>query len=101
MNSNGDKCEEEIIHSYYQWVPYMLILQGCLFLIPKIVWGQLEEGKMTSISKEILAGTIASEDYDKKVKTVARNVSDYINMPSAGHLRYGLGYFFCQVCKWP
>ena len=50
---------------------------------------------MTTISQEILAGTI--DGYDKKVKNVAKNVSNYILSKHSGHLSYGIGYLVSQV----
>ena len=44
MKANGDPCEENPVFSFYQWIPYILLLQGCLFYLPKIVWGQFEDG---------------------------------------------------------
>ena len=42
--------------NYYQWVPYMLVLQGALFLLPHKLWKVLEEGKMKCISEGVRTG---------------------------------------------
>lgn len=98
LKGNPDQpCEGSIIHSWYQWVPYVLLFQGFLFFLPHIIWGQFEGGKMTTISKEVMIGTSQSENYDKKVDNVAKSVSQYINMKGAGHRNYGLGYVFSQA----
>ena len=89
---------EENVHSYYQWVPYMLLLQGALFYLPKIVWGQFEQGKMNSICKEILTMTKVNKDYHQKVKDAAGKVTKYIRCEQAGHLKYGYGYVCAKVC---
>ena len=80
------------------WKKY-IHLQGFLFFLPHLIWGQFEGGKMTTISKEVMIGTSQSENYDKKVDNVAKSVSQYINMKGAGHRNYGLGYVFSQVLK--
>ena len=105
-----------MIHSYYQWVPYVLMLQvrlsfqlltckfycfmqGVLFYLPRLFWLKAEEGKMSKISDGIRAGTALSNLKDDKVKNVADNVANYLNMREAGHKRYGLGYIFAHVSK--
>ena len=52
---------------------------------------------MTAVSKEVLAGSAQSKDYQENVKKVAKNVSKYIDNKSAGHRIYGLGYLISQV----
>lgn len=98
LEGNPDQpCEGSIIHSWYQWVPYVLLFQGFLFFLPHLIWSQFEGGKMNTISKEVRIGTSQSENYDKKVENVAKSVSQYINMKGAGHRNYGLGYVFSQA----
>ena len=58
---------------------------------------RFEEGKMNAIAKDILTGTITSDDYEKKRTTVAKNTAIYIQEENAGHRRYGYGYLFAQV----
>ena len=65
--------------------------------MPKLAWDRFEEGKMSAIAKDILTGTITSDDYEKKRTTVAKNTAIYIQEENAGHRRYGYGYLFAQV----
>jgi hypothetical protein len=47
------KSTDEISHkAYYQWVPFVLFLQGCLFYLPHLIFKSWEGGKM----KGIIAG---------------------------------------------
>ena len=41
---------ERRIHSYYQWVPFMLFLQGILFYLPHWIWKQYEDGKIRNLT---------------------------------------------------
>jgi hypothetical protein len=41
--------EEVVRHAYYQWVPFMLFLQGVCFYLPHWVWKQLEGGMMENL----------------------------------------------------
>ena len=45
------KCRD--VHNYYQWVPYVLVLMGLMFLLPNQLWKYLEEEKIDSIVKGI------------------------------------------------
>ena len=84
---NGDE------HSYYQWIPYYLILLAFLFWIPKIIWDKFEDGKMKSITD----GVTSCGASDEKIDAVAESIKKYINSENAGHLRYGFGYLLTCV----
>ena len=58
------------------------------------MWEAFEEGKMSSISEGVRLGAMSSQE---KVRNLANNVANYINMKEAGHLSYGLGYVTAQV----
>ena len=45
------KCVKQ--HNYYQWVPFLFIFQGLLFILPNTIWRHLEGGKMSSISTAV------------------------------------------------
>ena len=51
---SGAPCKQTI--NYYQWVPYMLVLQGLLFMLPHRLWKHLEEGKMKCIAEGVTTG---------------------------------------------
>ena len=53
-NKPKAKCRQT--HNYYQWVPYMLVFQGVLFMLPNRIWRILEEGKMKCIAKGVTTG---------------------------------------------
>ena len=50
-DDNEDGCHD--VFNYYQWVPYVLVLMGLLFLLPNQLWKYLEEEKIDSIVKGI------------------------------------------------
>ena len=38
--------DEISVKAYYQWVPFMLFMQGCMFYIPHLVYKSVEGGKL-------------------------------------------------------
>ncbi len=42
--------EEVTYHAYYQWVPFVLFLQGILFYVPHYLWKTLEDRKLDKIT---------------------------------------------------
>ena len=44
------KDEEKTYHAYYQWVPFVLLLQGMLFYFPHWLWKTLEDRKLDKIT---------------------------------------------------
>ena len=49
--------DEKIYHAYYQWVPFVLLLQGMLFYFPHWLWKTLEDRKLDKITNG-LRGTL-------------------------------------------
>ncbi|XP_028027371.1 innexin inx3 [Bombyx mandarina] len=90
----GDDNDEKRIHSYYQWVPFMLFFQGLLFYIPHWIWKNWEEGKVRLIS-EGMRGTMASiaDDKNNRQNRLVQYLLDTLHM----HNTYSFGYFFCEV----
>ena len=57
-----------------------------------------EEGKITTISEGVRAGTVVKcDNSDEKIQNVAKNVANYIALEQAGHFKYGVCYIFAQV----
>lgn len=90
----NDYGEEKRMHSYYQWVPFMLFFQGLLFYIPHWVWKNWEEGKVRMIS-EGMRGTIASiaDDRTNRQNRLVQYLIDTLHM----HNSYSFGYFLCEA----
>ena len=93
------KCIKRI--GYYQWIPYVLLLQGCLFYIPRFIWVVLEEGKLTAMLEGLASGNKKNDkDEDKKKKAhseTANNVVNYIHMTKGGHFQYGMGFLVAHT----
>ncbi|XP_011869067.1 PREDICTED: innexin inx3 [Vollenhovia emeryi] len=90
LDEGGDKR----YHQYYQWVPFMLFLQGLLFYMPHWMWKQWEEGKMRLIS-EGMRGTMVETKQERqaKIERIVQYLTDTMHL----HNSYAAGYFFCEV----
>ena len=45
-----DKTRDEVTHkAYYQWVPFVLFLQGIMFYVPHLIFKSWEGGKVQGI----------------------------------------------------
>jgi len=82
-------------HNYYQWVPYLFILQGIMFLFPHRLWLYLEEGKMEAIAKGASDAGNLKEEAEKE--RVIKRIADFIKKEGRGlgHRRYAFSYLFC------
>ncbi|XP_021925145.1 innexin inx3-like [Zootermopsis nevadensis] len=81
-------------HNYYQWVPFVLFLQGLLFYVPHWLWKNWEGGKIKMISKDLRGSTIECKEkrHNKQDKLV-----QYISYSLHTHNGYAFGYFFCEI----
>ena len=87
------KCKKQ--HNYYQWVQFLFVLQGILFIVPHKIWSSIEEGKMASISNGVTkANQQKEEDRQNMVKNIARFVDKDTSLYN--HKKYAYGFFFCQ-----
>lgn len=80
--------------TYYQWVPYVLLLQGLMFYSPHWIWKILEGGKIGSITKGIRGNIMGRSEEKKYAKSL---LVEYLINKLNMHTIYGFGYFFCEV----
>lgn len=40
-------------HAYYQWVPFVLFIQGLMFYLTHLLWKMMEGGKMKSYTESL------------------------------------------------
>ena len=77
-----------------------------MFYIPRLIWLNLEEGKLTIMLEGVRSGSSMSaikkqekegDKIESKYMTAAKNVVRYIEMKEGGHHMYGMSFLFCQV----
>uniref|UniRef100_A0A2P2I1N6 Innexin n=1 Tax=Hirondellea gigas TaxID=1518452 RepID=A0A2P2I1N6_9CRUS len=89
----GMEGDEVVYHAYYQWVPFMLFLQGLFFYVPHWLWKTWEGGKMNSIAAGLSAPIMSPEDR----KTRITHLKSYICMSLHSHNMYASKFFICEI----
>ncbi|XP_055305433.1 innexin inx3 [Sitodiplosis mosellana] len=90
----GNDNQEKVFHSYYQWVPFTLFFQGCLFYVPHYIWKNIEDGKVGLISQGI-RGMFALPPKERVSRQ--KRLVNYILESLRTHNGYSFGYFFCEI----
>lgn len=79
-------------HSYYQWVPLVLFLQGCIFYVPHLFWKWYENKQMDKLLQD-LNKEIFHDDADKKKE----NILQYIRESWGLNNHYVTIYHMCET----
>jgi len=82
-------------HSYYQWIQFVFVFLGFLFLVPHQIWRNLEQGKMSAISTGV--GKANQEMNENKRKNMINNIARYVKKEDSGasHRWYAYSYLGC------
>jgi len=90
--------------SFYQWVPFLLILQASLFYIPRKIWKSCEGGLMESFGKDAKKIVILRSDLEGQgekgsfvKEDVARKYSAYFQSILHHNNSYFLQFFMCEL----
>ncbi|XP_068235261.1 innexin inx3-like [Palaemon carinicauda] len=83
---------EQRFHSYYQWVPLVLFLQGCLFYVPHLFW-KWNEGKHVDHLLQDLNKGIFDDDAKKKKE----NIISYVRESWGLNMQYAFIYYVCEA----
>nr|CAH8699592.1 Innexin 4 [Procambarus virginalis]DAZ89883.1 TPA_exp: innexin4 [Procambarus virginalis] len=86
------KFHQRRFHAYYQWVPVVLFLQGCLFYLPHLIWKNWE-GKQVDLLLQDLNKSLFDEDAAKKKVNIIKYLKDSWGL----NMRYSVLYFVCEV----
>ncbi|XP_050715224.1 innexin inx2-like [Eriocheir sinensis] len=90
---NYDPNTHELtVHSYYQWVPFVLFFQGCLFYLPHLLW-KMVEGKTADNLLQGLQFDSMDEEREKK-KT---NIVNYLKASAGHNVHYAITYLLCEA----
>jgi len=92
----GPETEDENdrkVHAYYQWVPFMLFLQGVMFYIPHYLWKTFEDKKMNKITSGLRGKNFSADGKREQCE----NLINYLWETRGMHNAYAFKYFFCDL----
>lgn len=73
--------EDEIVyHAYYQWVPFVLVLQAIMFYVPRYLWKNMEGGLFTTILAGLDKVTLDENSRHKKHKVLSEYMIRHLHM---------------------
>lgn len=78
--SNGLAEEDYIRHAYYQWVPFVLFLQGMMFYIPHWLWKIYEDGRLNKITSGLQGRTLDIETRKGQLDTLVKYVKETMKL---------------------
>lgn len=90
----GNDNQEKRYHSYYQWVPFVLFLQGILFYVPHWIWKMWEDDKIRMISEGMRGAIVGEkEEREKRQSRLVQYLIETLHL----HNNYAFGYFVCEA----
>ncbi|KAF2358625.1 Innexin [Trinorchestia longiramus] len=101
----GPHTMEESVthHTYYQWVPFVLILQGSMFYLPHLVWKNFEGGLFRSIIQDLsVVDCLSSDKSDRPIsnyfnrQTQYKALAAYIIESLRSRQGWTLKFLFCE-----
>lgn len=92
--------EPVIYHSYYQWVPFVLLTQGVLFYVPHWLWKSFEGGMFKNVIqnlsiKDYLGNGKGIRNYFTR-ETQFEALSKFIRYHMKSQRSWALKFFFCE-----
>jgi len=88
-----DGKSEIVKHAYYQWVPFVLFLQGVMFYIPHYLWKIFEDRKIDKITNGLRGRTLNFDERKDSCETLVRYVKETFHH----HNLYAFKYFLCDI----
>lgn len=87
--------DNTVYHNYYQWVPFFLFFQGCIFYLPHLIWKTFE-GKLADNLLQGLQFNSMDEDKEKKKE----NIVKYLKQSRGHNTMYAFTYLACEALNW-
>lgn len=72
--------DDVVYHAYYQWVPFVLLLQAVLFYIPRYLWKNVEGGLFRTILGGLDAVGLDEPTRKKKHSKLVAYMMSHLNM---------------------
>lgn len=78
--ANGLDEDNYVRHAYYQWVPFVLFLQGMMFYIPHWLWKTYEGGCLQKITGGLRGRTLDIEQRKGQLDTLVKYVKETMKL---------------------
>ena len=92
-NSRHITASDKKYYAYYQWVCFVLFIQGVMFYVPYYLWKIWEGGHMRAITMGMQIAILADEERGYKKKLIIEYLHRHLKM----HRIYAIKYFFCEI----
>ncbi|RVE45387.1 hypothetical protein evm_009959 [Chilo suppressalis] len=86
--------DEEIKHTYYQWVCFVLLGQAVMFYTPRYLWKIWEGGRLKVLASD-LRSPLVTKDWSEFRKGELVSYLSHTNIYT--HNMYALRYAFCEL----
>ncbi|KAM3959195.1 innexin 4 [Aphomia sociella] len=86
--------DEQIKHTYYQWVCFVLLGQAMMFYTPRYLWKIWEAGRLKTLAAD-LGSPMVSKDWSEFRRGELISYLTYTNIYT--HNMYALRYAFCEM----
>jgi len=80
------------VKAYYQWVPFVLFLQGLMFYIPHIIFKTVEEGKVKKLLGGLARYNLNKENRQEGIGTLAKYIVDTLGVHDGWSIRIFLAH---------
>ena len=89
--------ERDVDTAYYQWVPFMLFVHGCLFLISGKIWYVLENGLLEQFgTRKEISSLVEDEEISKMA---AQRAKRFVALSRKANNRYFMYFILCEICN--
>ncbi|KAG6448968.1 hypothetical protein O3G_MSEX005805 [Manduca sexta] len=94
VGPNIAENDEQIKHTYYQWVCFVLLGQAVMFYTPRYLWKIWEGGRLKALAAD-LGSPVVSKDWSDFRRGELVSYLHYTNLYT--HNMYALRYAFCEL----
>ena len=95
VGPENENYHDRVYHNYYQWVPFVLFLQGILFYLPHWIWKHLEAGRIKNMTDGCRGKNFGADASGRQSKVAT--VIAYLKESSNSHGRLAAAYVVCEA----